>query len=101
MRYGEGSGNAYIMPKTDYHCNGIYKYIRIPLNVDWLFCLRRFKIAIFRQYRELKAGDYKSLKSSRRNQESNSGPNCPASKELDHYITAAPPLNVSQSGHVS
>ena len=67
----------------------------------WLVVLRRFKIAIFRQYRELKAGDYQSLKSSRRNHESNSGPNYPASQELNHYITAAPPLNVSQSGHVS
>ena len=46
-----------------------------------------FKIAIFRQYHELKAGDYQSLKSSRRNQESNSGPNCPASQEINHYIT--------------
>ena len=60
----EGSGNAYIMPKTDFHCPLILLisdnamifrlYIHISLNVGWL---------IFRQYRELEAGDNQSLKS--------------------------------------
>ena len=64
LRYGEGSGNAYIMPKTDFHWplsllisdNAmIFRlYIHIPLNVGWL---------IFRQYRELEAGDNQSFKS--------------------------------------
>ena len=60
-RSGEGSGNAYIMPKADSHCPLILLisdnamifrlYIHIPLNVGWL---------IFRQYRKLVAGDKQS-----------------------------------------
>ena len=78
MRYGEGSGNAYIMPKTDSHC----PLIMLISDNAMIFRLYIHGWLIIRQYRELEAGENQSLKSERRDQESNSGPIAPQAKSL-------------------
>ena len=76
--------------------NNISKYMYSVINkteidiiVGCIEDLRRFKIAVFQQYRDLEAGDNQSLKFKWRYQESNPGPLAPQAKSL---TTRPPPL---------
>ena len=58
--------------------------------VSWLVVLRINALAVFQPYRDLDAGDNKSLKFKWRGGESNPGlsTSCSASQELNHFATA-------------
>ena len=87
--------HKFIMYRTSYNINIvtlnlIFLHIFIGWLVGWLVVLRIYvALAVFQPYRDLEAGDNKSLKFKWRGGESNPGPLAPQAKSL---TTRPPPL---------